>query len=88
MTDVPSSAPVLGGLAIAATGVAHFVAPQAFRGITTLVYPENTETWTFRNGVAETLIGIAIAVPRTRSLGWAGLAAYGAVLGMRAVITR
>lgn len=75
----------IAGLGLAATGVAHFVAPQLFMGITKPVFPENTSTWVKRNGASELAIGLAIAVPVTRKLGLAGLTAYGAHLGRRAV---
>lgn len=74
----------LAGLGLAATGAAHFVAPQLFEPITKPVFPEDTSTWIKRNGASELAIGLAIAVPATRKLGLVGLAAYGAHLGARA----
>ncbi len=83
-TYMSSKITSLAGLGLAATGAAHFVAPQLFEPITKPVFPENTSTWIMRNGASELAIGLAIAVPATRKLGFAGLAAYGAHLGSRA----
>lgn len=69
------------GLGLAATGVAHFVAPDAFLGITRGPFPDDTGTWVLRDGACETAIGVAIAVPATRKIGYAGLAAYVGWLG-------
>lgn len=74
----------LSGLGLAATGIAHFVAPQLFKPITAPVFPENTDEWIKRNGASETVIGFAIASPATRRLGFLGLMVYGAFLGSRA----
>lgn len=74
----------ISGLGLAATGVAHFVAPQLFEPITAPVFPDDTSEWIKRNGASETVIGFAIAAPATRKLGFLGLAIYGAFLGSRA----
>jgi uncharacterized membrane protein len=75
------------GLGLAATGVAHFIAPNLFEPITKPVFPNDTSTWIMRNGATETALGAAIALPATRKLGLAGLGAYGAWLGSRAAMT-
>lgn len=72
------------GLGLAAVGIAHFVAPKAFVPITKDVFPDDTQTWIYRNGASETAIGAAISCPKTRKLGFAGLVAYAAWLGSRA----
>ena len=74
--------PTLAGVGLAATGLAHFVAPQAFLGITRAPFPDDTDTWVLRNGACETAVGAAIANPRTRTLGYVGLAAYVGWLGL------
>ena len=79
-----SPLPTLAGVGLAATGIAHFVAPQAFLGITRGPFPADTDTWVLRNGACETVVGAAIAVPRTRTLGYVGLAAYVGWLGLNA----
>ncbi|EON31456.1 membrane protein [Gordonia terrae C-6] len=78
---------LLGG-GLAATGVAHFVAPQVFASITAPVFPDDTTTWTYRNGASETAIGLALVLPRTRRLGLIGLAGYLGFLGYRAALAR
>lgn len=77
----------IAGLAIAATGAAHFVAPGAFRDITKLAFPKDTDEWIKRNGTTELALGLAIALPPTRKIGLAGLGVYGAWLGSRAAST-
>ncbi|MEO9329570.1 hypothetical protein [Gordonia aurantiaca] len=73
------------GAGTAAVGVAHFIKPEAFAPITAPVFPEDTTTWTHRNGACETAIGVALVSPRTRRIGVLGLAAYVGFLGYRAV---
>ncbi len=49
------------------------------------MFPEDTTTWTYRNGACETAIGLALVSPPTRRLGLAGLAGYVGFLGYPAV---
>ena len=72
------------GFVIAATGAAHFVAPEAFAGITKAAFPEDTATWVLRNGATETAVGLAMMAPPTRKLGVAALAGYLGWLGYNA----
>ncbi|MCW2904720.1 MAG: putative secreted protein [Streptosporangiaceae bacterium] len=72
------------GVLLAATGAAHFAVPKRFEAVTALAFPENTGQWVYRNGATELALGLALAVPRTRKLGAAGVAAYTAWLGTRA----
>lgn len=76
------------GLAIAAVGAAHFVAPKAFEPVSAKAFPEDTQQWIFRNGVTEVVLGTAVAVRRTRKVGVLGLAVYGAWLGSRVLANR
>ncbi|MGA9869776.1 MAG: hypothetical protein WBQ44_01325 [Rhodococcus sp. (in: high G+C Gram-positive bacteria)] len=69
------------GIGLAATGVAHFVVPEAFEGITKLPFPKDTREWINRNGATELAVGSAIAYPKTRKLGLIGLGAYVGWLG-------
>ncbi|MGU3290946.1 hypothetical protein [Williamsia sp. M5A3_1d] len=85
MSDRPVTAATVVGAGLAATGVAHFVVPQAFAGITAQAFPDDTATWITRNGITETVVGTAIAIPATRRFGWIGLGAYVAFLGAQAV---
>jgi len=59
---------LIGG-GLAAVGLTHFVKPELFAPITAPVFPEDTTTWTYRNGACETAIGVALVSPRTRRLG-------------------
>lgn len=72
------------GLGLAATGIAHFIAPQYFKEITRTAFPENTDAAIQQNGAIETVTGLAIACSRTRKLGFAALLAYGGWLGFNA----
>lgn len=69
------------GMGLAATGAAHFVVPEAFEGITKLPFPKDTKTWITRNGATELVVGVAIAYPTTRKIGFFGLGAYVGWLG-------
>ena len=64
------------GLLIALTGIAHFIAPQYFKDITKVAFPEDTDDWIMRNGAIETALGTSIACSKTRKLGFLGLGAY------------
>ncbi|GGF95424.1 hypothetical protein GCM10007304_06600 [Rhodococcoides trifolii] len=83
-----STAPTVLGIGLAATGAAHFVAPDAFAGITSAAFPKDVRTWTYRNGATELAVGTAIAIPQTRKLGFVALAGYVGFLGYRAYTAR
>lgn len=68
----------LTGLAIAGTGLAHFVRPQLFEPLTVAAFPQNTRRHTYTNGSIETVIGLALTGRRTRKFGVAGLLGYAA----------
>lgn len=72
------------GVAMAATGIAHFVAPRAFVALSKPVFHDDTEKWVQINGATETAIGLAFLDRRTRPYGLIGVLAYGAFLGDRA----
>ncbi|MGC7198439.1 hypothetical protein RBA03_20035 [Mycobacteroides abscessus subsp. massiliense] len=74
-----------GGAGLAATGVAHFVAPQPFESISKVAFPEDTRRWVYRNGVTELLLGLALAFRRTRIVGGLGGLAYVAFLVSRLI---
>jgi uncharacterized membrane protein len=76
-----SRAAALGGLALAGTGVAHFVRPELFEGITVSAFPRDTRKHVYANGGIETAIGLGLAVRKTRKLAAVGLLAYGTYLG-------
>ncbi|MGY0479577.1 hypothetical protein ACW5SQ_09585 [Mycobacteroides abscessus] len=74
-----------GGAGLAATGVAHFVAPQPFESISKVAFPEDTRRWVYQNGFTELLLGLALAFRRTRIVGSLGDLAYVAFLVSRLV---
>ena len=76
------------GVGIAATGIAHFVVPDTFAPITAAAFPKDVTTWTYRNGATELAVGTAIAIPKTRKLGFVALAGYVGFLGYRAFQAR
>ena len=73
------------GFLVAATGVAHFAAPQAFEQVTAKAFPTDTSDWVKRNGATETGIGLAMMLKPTRSLGVLALLGYTGWLGYNAV---
>ena len=86
MTDdnQSSRAAWFGGLALAATGAAHFVKPEIFERLVVSAFPRDTRKHVYANGVMETTIGLGLAVPKTRKFAAVGLLAYGTYLGANA----
>jgi uncharacterized membrane protein len=78
----------LAGLAMAGAGVAHFVKPDAFESMTAQVFPENTEQHLYMDGAAETVLGLALALPKTRKLAVIGLLGYGGYLAANVLKNR
>jgi uncharacterized membrane protein len=76
---------VLTGLAVAGTGVAHFVKPELFESITKSAFPRDTEKHIKTNGGIETAIGLGFAARKTRKLAVLGLLGYGAYLAANVV---
>ena len=70
----------LAGLGMAGIGLAHFVKPDAFESITAQAFPENTEQHLKIDGAAETALGLALAIPKTRKFAVLGLLGYGGYL--------
>jgi hypothetical protein len=54
------------GLAVVAIGISHFLVPRAFDPINRLGFPEHPRKFTYINGAIETMIGVLMAVPRSR----------------------
>jgi uncharacterized membrane protein len=80
--------PLLAGLSIAGAGVAHFVAPQLFEGITKSAFPRDTDRHIKTNGGIETAIGVGLLVPKTRKLAVLGSLGYVAYLAGNAIRNR
>ncbi|MFW0792014.1 hypothetical protein [Gordonia sp. CPCC 205333] len=74
----------VGGVGLATSGFAHFVAPGPFVAISRFVFPEDTDNWVKVNGASEAAIGLALLDSRTRTAGVIGLLVYCAYLGDRA----
>lgn len=87
-SNSPNLIATIGGAGLAATGLAHFVAPDAFRGITEQAFPKNTDRFLKINGAFETVVGTLIAVPKTRKAGLIGLGLYGAHLTSNLALAR
>ncbi|MGB0435480.1 MAG: hypothetical protein ACPGVY_03230 [Mycobacterium sp.] len=71
-----SSAATVAGLALAGTGLAHFVVPQLFEGLTKPAFPSNTRQHVYIDGGIETAVGLGLAAQQTRKLALIGLAGY------------
>jgi uncharacterized membrane protein len=78
----------LGGLGLAAVGLAHFVSPQLFDSMTRQAFPRNTRQHIYIDGGVETVLGIGLAAPKTRKLALIGAAGYAAYLAGNVVRNR
>lgn len=72
------------GIGTALVGIAHFIVPDAFRDMTKIAFPKNTDQAIQQNGAIETAVGLAIACGKTRKLGFLGLIGYTGWLGYNA----
>ena len=78
----------LTGVALAATGLSHFVRPELYESVTALPFPDNTLQHTYLDGGIETAIGLGLISSKTRKFAIAGLLAYGAYLGLNVARNR
>ena len=85
MPEQNSPAAKTAGLALAATGLSHFVAPQIYEGMTKAAFPENTRTHVYVDGGIETALGLGLAAAKTRKLAIVGVLAYLLYLGGNAI---
>ncbi|HPX36409.1 MAG TPA: hypothetical protein PLH92_14940 [Mycobacterium sp.] len=76
------------GLVLAVTGLAHFVKPASFQGLTETAFPTNARRHTYINGGIETALGLGLVAPKTRKLAVAGLLGYAGYLGASLVRNR
>jgi uncharacterized membrane protein len=76
------------GLGMAGIGLAHFVKPDAFQSVTASAFPINTDQHIYIDGAAETVLGLALAVPKTRRLAVIGLLGYGGYLAANVLKNR
>lgn len=78
----------LAGLGMAGVGLAHFVKPDAFESITAQAFPENPQQHLYLDGATETVLGLALAMPKTRKLAAVGLLGYGGYLAANVLKNR
>lgn len=78
----------LTGLAVAGTGVVHFVKPEVFEDITRQAFPRDTRRHVYIDGGIETGIGLGLVTRKTRKLAVVGLLGYGAYLAGNVVRNR
>jgi uncharacterized membrane protein len=78
----------IAGLAMAGAGLAHLVKPEAFEQVTAVAFPENTQQHTYIDGAAETALGLALALRKTRKLAVIGLLGYGGYLAANVLKNR
>ncbi|TQR87799.1 hypothetical protein D8S82_04070 [Mycobacterium hodleri] len=83
-----SKSATFAGLALAGAGVAHFVRPELFEGITRSAFPNDTARFLKINGGLETALGLGVALPQTRKLAVVGLLGYGGYLAVNAIRNR
>lgn len=88
MTSQKSRFPSFAGLALAATGLSHFVKPELFESVTAPAFPNNTRQYIYVNGGIETALGLALLKPQTRKLAGIGGLAYVTYLGVNALRNR
>lgn len=77
---------LLAGLGLALAGLAHFVKPDLFKGITATAFPEDIDKHLKVNGSIETALGVGLIVPRTRKVATIGVVGY--VLYLAANVAR
>jgi uncharacterized membrane protein len=78
----------LAGLGVAGLGVAHFVRPELFHGLTQQAFPRETRKHLYIDGGIETAIGLGLASRKTRRLALIGLLGYGVYLAGNVVRNR
>ena len=83
-----SRLPVLAGLSLTGAGLAHFVRPELFEGITKGPFPRDTDRHIKTNGGIETAIGVGLLIPKTRRLAVLGTLGYVGYLAVNAVRNR
>lgn len=76
MPEENSRAATIAGIALAGAGLAHFAVPQLFEGLTKPAFPDDTRQHVYIDGGIETVVGLGLAVQRTRKLAIAGLIGY------------
>lgn len=88
MPQQNSRAATIAGLALAVTGLSHFVAPQLYDEFTKPAFPNDTRKHVYIDGAIETAVGVGLAVPQTRKFALAGLVGYLLFLAVNVVRNR
>lgn len=70
---------------MAGFGLAHFARPEAFESITKTPFPDNTTQHIYIDGAVETVLGVGLAVKKTRRLATVGVLGYGAYLAANVI---
>ncbi|MGE0220753.1 hypothetical protein [Mycolicibacterium sp.] len=83
-----SRAATISGLALAGTGLSHFVAPGFYEGMTKAAFPTDTRKYVYINGAIESALGLGLAAPKTRKLAKFGVLGYLLYLAGSAVRNR
>ena len=83
-----SSVAKIVGVALAGAGVAHFIRPELFDGVTGQAFPRDTRNHVYIDGGIETAIGLGLTTRKTRPLAIIGLIGYGAYLAGNVVRNR
>ncbi len=76
------------GLTVSLIGAAHFVVPRLFDPVNRLGFPDHARTFTYVNGGLETLMGLLMAMPRTRRLSMVVSACYVTYLGIAILLAQ
>lgn len=77
---------LLAGIGFALTGLAHFVKPDLFKGITATAFPEDVDKHLKVNGSIETALGVGLIIPQSRKVATIGVVGY--VLYLAANVAR
>ena len=67
---------LLAGIGLALAGLAHFVKPDLFKGITATAFPDDIDKHLKVNGSIETALGVGLIVPQTRKVATIGVVGY------------
>lgn len=83
-----SKVATLAGLSLTGAGVAHFVRPELFEGITKAAFPDDTSRYLQINGGIETALGVGFLIPQTRKLAVLGSIGYVGYLAVNVLRNR
>ena len=83
-----SKAATVAGLSLTAAGLAHFVRPELFEGITSAAFPDDVSRHLQINGGIETALGVGFLVPQTRKLAVLGSVGYVGYLAVNVLRNR